>query len=605
MSNGDMGGFGMFDHAFYSSLFERVGIGIGVVDPDGYYCKVNHIWADMLGYTQEELLTKSIRDISHPSDSDKSYDSLRAMLRGDISVYRFEKRYIRKNHSEFTGELIATPYRNDSGKITGVIGVISDITEKKVLENQLLSMKDLYAGSVKVHQTLLHPNSLAFLLDEVCQIGVSYGGFVAAMVAELEPGTQSLHIRTTSCPDPEIKKILDVLELSSDPLSPAGIGTVGESVRSGKPVFINDYLSHPHTALWRERAKESNVRSVASFPLKKMGEIIGTLIVLSDKVGYFQAEILTLLTSMSESISYCLDSMEYQERLLLASTVFMEAIEGVVIMDRSGALLMANKSFYEITGYLPADIMGKNIRMFRSDLHDSKSFKSISRDLVISGKWEGEIWNRRKDGTVRLQRLLMTGVRQKDGLITHYIGFLSDITAQREEEDRIRRLAFHDVLTGLPNRALFQDRLDQAMRSAKRSGYHLGICYLDLDGFKPINDRFGHQVGDELLKEIALRLSGVIRESDTVCRFGGDEFIVLFSNLFIAEEIKPLSLGVLQEISRPFIWEGETLSVTASAGLALYPGDADRSDALLTQADWAMYQAKKSGRNQIFWKVPN
>ncbi|EQD39307.1 multi-sensor signal transduction histidine kinase, partial [mine drainage metagenome] len=163
---------------------------------------------------------------------------------------------------------------------------------------------------------------------------------------------------------------LDVLELSSDPESPAGIGTVGESVRTGRPVFINDFLAHPNTGQWKERARYANVRSVASFPLKKRGEVIGTLIVLSDKVGYFQSEVLSLLTSMSESISYCIDSLDHRENLLLSSTVFREAIEGVLITDYHGKVLMANKSFHEMTGFLPEDIIGENVRVIHSGSHD-------------------------------------------------------------------------------------------------------------------------------------------------------------------------------------------------------------------------------------------
>jgi diguanylate cyclase (GGDEF)-like protein/PAS domain S-box-containing protein len=478
-----------------------------------------------------------------------------------------------------------------------------DITNRKKLEHQLLSLKDLYAGSALVHQTLLHQNDLSALLREVCSIGVSFGGFVAAMVADLDKETRQLHIQTTACPDPEIKKILDVLELSADPDSPAGIGTVGESVRTGKPVFINDFLAHPQTGLWRERARHTNVRAVASFPLKKKGEVTGTLIVLSNKVGYFQSEVLSLLTSMSESISYCIDSLEHRENLLLSSTVFREAIEGVIIADYRGKVLMANRSFQEITGFLPEDILGRDVKIFQTDSHDPHLFRKIFRAIASSGRWEGEVWNRRQNGQIRLHRLSVVGIRSGKGEISHFIGFLSDITAQREEEDRMRRLAFHDPLTGLPNRVLFHDRLDQALRGAKRSDSLMGICYLDLDDFKPVNDRYGHQAGDELLKEVARRLERLIRESDTVCRIGGDEFIVLFSNISDCDEIEFIGNKLLQEVSKPFFWEGVSLTVTASAGLALYPHDAGNSTDLLTQSDWAMYQAKKYGRNRLFWKV--
>lgn len=602
MSQPVMGGFDPLNKDFFESVFNWAGIGIGVVDTTGSYWRINDAWAQMLGYTNEELLTKSIRDISDPSDSEKSYFSLNAMIRGEIDSYRFEKCFIRKDQKKIYCDLIATPFKNSHGKIVGVIGVMIDITNRKLLEQQLLSLKDLYAGSALVHQNLLQQKELSFLLEEVCRIGVSYGGFLAAMVADLDRSTRQLHIRTTACSDPVIKKILDALELSSDPESPAGIGTVGESVRTGKPVFINDFMAHPNTGLWKERARYSNVRSVASFPLKKKGEVTGTLIVLSDKIGYFHSEVLSLLTSMSESISYCIDSLDHRENLLLSSTVFREAIEGVIIADYHGKVLMANRSFHEITGFLPEDILGKDIRCFHSDSHDRNLFRKIFKAVASSCKWEGEIWNRRQNGQIRLHRLSVVGIKSREGQLTHFIGFLSDITAQREEEDRMRRLAFHDPLTGLPNRMLFHDRLDQALRGAKRSDSVIGICYLDLDDFKPVNDQYGHQVGDELLKEISIRLQRSIRESDTVCRIGGDEFIILFSNVLDENEMEYLGEQLLKEVSKPFPWGDELLYVTASAGLALYPHDGAGSTDLLTQADWAMYQAKKYGRNRLFWK---
>lgn len=603
MSQDSMDGFDPLNKDFFESVFNWTGIGIGVVDLYGSYWKVNDAWAQMLGYTNEELLSKSIRDISHPDDTEKSYSSLQAMIRGEIDSYRFEKRFVRKDQTEIYCDLIATPFKNSHGETVGVIGVMIDISDRKMLSQQLLSLKNLYAGSALVHQNLLQEKDLGSLLEEVCRIGVSYGGFVAAMVADLDRTTRQLHIKTTACPDPVIKKMLDVLELSSDPESPAGIGTVGESVRTGRPVFINDFIAHPNTGQWKERAKYANVRSVASFPLKKKGNVIGTLIVLSDKIGYFHSEVLSLLTSMAESISYCIDSLDHRENLLLSSTVFREAIEGVIIADYHGKVLMANRSFHEITGFLPEDILGKDIKVFHSDSHDRNLFRKIFKSVATTGKWEGEVWNRRQSGQIRLHRLSVVGISSKEGMLTHFIGFLSDITAQREEEDRMRRLAFHDPLTGLPNRMLFHDRLDQALRGAKRSDSAVAICYLDLDEFKPVNDRYGHQVGDELLKEVALRLERSIREADTVCRIGGDEFIILFPNILDENEIERLGEQLLQEVSKPFAWGDELLYVTASAGLALYPNDGAELTDLLTQADWAMYQAKKYGRNRLFWKV--
>jgi diguanylate cyclase (GGDEF)-like protein len=223
------------------------------------------------------------------------------------------------------------------------------------------------------------------------------------------------------------------------------------------------------------------------------------------------------------------------------------------------------------------------------------------------GAWEGEVWLRRRDGFPFPARVQVMAVVSADAVITHYIGILEDISERKAQEERIRHMAQHDFLTGLPNRALLEDRLHQAMPLALRNGTRLAVLFLDLDRFKLINDSLGHDVGDRLLQQVSRRLAGCVRAADTVSRQGGDEFVLLLQDLDAPEQAAAVARKILEVISEPFVVDGTQLSVTPSIGISVFPDDAPDSAPLLRNADAAMYHAKGVGRNnyQFFTRDMN
>lgn len=586
----------------FGSVLRGLGIAVAVTDREFRYFQINPKWSELFGYSSHESGEMSILEITGPDDAMSLQVQLQEIISGNSPFLKIEKRLIRKDRTIFWGHIVLTPWKRVSGEIDGVIGTVQNISEKKTLEDELLSLKKLYTGSIQVHQLLLRRPDLSFLFREVSRIGVTHGGFVAAWIILIEPETRELVKVAISTSNPLLEELLGRVELSVNPEDPSGIGSVGESIRTGKPSCINDFLSNPRTVFWRERAIRANVRSVASFPLHKRDEVVGALVVLSDREGYFQGEIVSLLSEMAESLSFGMEDSNREEQLSIAATVFNEALEGIVIMDPTGKILMVNPVFVQITGYLPEEVMGRSPKILCSGRYERVFYDQLWESLQQSGSWQGEFWNRRTNGAEYLQHLSIVGARKADGELSHYIGFLTDITSRREEENRIRKLAYHDPLTGLPNRTLFHDRLEQAIRIARRSGNHVGLCYMDLDRFKPINDHFGHQAGDDLLREVSDRLGKILRESDTVCRVGGDEFVLLFPELPGPESLLHLGRMVVEEVDRPFEWQGSILSVSASVGLALFPEDGEDVLSLLFRADRAMYQAKNSGKNRLFWK---
>lgn len=286
-----------------------------------------------------------------------------------------------------------------------------------------------------------------------------------------------------------------------------------------------------------------------------------------------------------------------QENLRLAAKVFENVLEGVLVTDANAVVLSVNPAFTAITGFTAEEIVGRNPNVLRSKFHAAEFFQNMWSVLATSGQWRGEIWNKRKSGDVFLAWQTISAVRNDEGKTTHYVSVLFDITERKRHEELVRYQAYHDVLTGLPNRQLFHDRLTQGLLHARREGEMLGVMFLDLDHFKEINDKLGHDAGDQLLREVATRLKVSVRKGDTVARLGGDEFVLLLPKIKQLENLTFLAGKVLESMRTPIKLAGGEFNVTTSIGISVYPRDGDKPDMLIKQADEAMYRAKQEGRN--------
>lgn len=295
---------------------------------------------------------------------------------------------------------------------------------------------------------------------------------------------------------------------------------------------------------------------------------------------------------------------ETEKQRKIADSVFNNINEGIIVTDPKGIVIEVNNAFCLLSGYSKDEICGSDPRFLKSGHHDSTFFKLMWDSLLRDQSWQGDIWNRRKDGAIFASKTTITAVTDNQGNVSNYIGTFSDITSQIKEHEAIEKMAYYDALTGLPNRILFKDRLGQALAQADRTKGKLAVCFLDLDKFKPVNDKFGHKAGDLLLKEIAHRLEGSIRESDTIARMGGDEFAIIIPNFTDIEELQNLMKRMLENCSQPYkISESITVQVSISIGVSFYPDHDSTGEKLLHLADQAMYKAKKEGSNQYFFKL--
>jgi diguanylate cyclase (GGDEF)-like protein/PAS domain S-box-containing protein len=285
-------------------------------------------------------------------------------------------------------------------------------------------------------------------------------------------------------------------------------------------------------------------------------------------------------------------------RQRLHSSVFEISPEAILVTDADQRIVAVNPAFTDITGYQPAEVIGERPKILSSGRHDRRFYEVLWHELAAKGRWQGEIWNRRKDGEVYPQWQTITVIRDGDGQPLHYVAIFADISERKAAEARISHLAYHDPLTGLPNRLLLRDRLTQALHAAERSGSRVGVLVLDLDHFKEINDGLGHAAGDALLQQVALRLTASVRQSDTVSRVGGDEFVIVLSGLEHEDDALLVTRKILESMKRPFELGGASVIVTPSIGVSFYPTDANTMEALLENADGAMYQSKIEGRNR-------
>jgi diguanylate cyclase (GGDEF)-like protein/PAS domain S-box-containing protein len=305
------------------------------------------------------------------------------------------------------------------------------------------------------------------------------------------------------------------------------------------------------------------------------------------------------------------EQLKAETDLRIAAVAF-QSQEAMMNTDANGVILRVNQQFTNTSGYRAEEIVGKYPNILKSGRHDANFYRAMWASLLNVGSWQGEIWDRRKNGDIYPKWLSITAVKNKEGTITHYVGSHADITERKALDEAIREMAFYDQLTQLPNRRLLDDRLRTAISACKRGGHYGALMFLDLDNFKPLNDNYGHDVGDLLLIEVAHRLTSCVREVDTVSRFGGDEFVVVISELDegnsdyiaqaqnVAEKIRTKLINPYTLLHRT---EGNPEEViehrcSASIGLVFFSGE-DRAEHILKCADKAMYKAKVAGRNQI------
>ncbi len=384
-----------------------------------------------------------------------------------------------------------------------------------------------------------------------------------------------------------------------------------------------EVLGRPLTLIIPSRHREAHVKGMNRMLAGGVSRVIGKAFeteALRKDQSEFPIELSLAqwevgeLRFVSGTIRDISERVRTEQHLRVAATTF-EAQDGVTITDANKVILRVNRAFTEITGYSADEAVGRTPHMLSSGRHDAEFYIAMWDSLARTGNWQGEIWNRRKNGEVFPEWLSITAVRGAQGEITNYVGTFADITERKAAENEIAQLAFYDQLTGLPNRRLLLDRLRHALAGSVRSNRSGALLFLDLDNFKTLNDTLGHDVGDQLLREAATRLSSCVRQSDTVARLGGDEFVIVLEDLEgpgehhpAATQAEALAIKVQGLLNQPYLLDvaayGDTINrrshqCSSSVGIALFDGEPMSAEELMKRADTAMYQAKEAGRNAL------
>ena len=382
------------------------------------------------------------------------------------------------------------------------------------------------------------------------------------------------------------------------------VGSSGQAAYLGERVVVEDVLTERNWDEFLNVAQRAGIRSCWSQPFKsRKGKVLGTFSVYHRETSTPTEQDVLWLEDIATLAALAVEKSRDESKLKLAASVFSHAREGIMITDAQGCIITVNEAFSRITGFDARDVTGKRPSILNSGRQGPAFYQAMWRALVELGFWSGEIWNRRKSGEVFAENLTISAVRDADQKVQNYVALFTDITSLKDYQSQLERIAHYDALTGLPNRVLFADRLAQALLRSQRHKKALSVVYLDLDGFKAINDTYGHACGDELLIALAQRMKAALREQDSLARIGGDEFVAVLVDLEDPNDSLVVLERLLQAAAEPVTLyragDPVVVCVSASAGSALYPLDGQDADMLLRNADHAMYRAKQSGKNRF------
>lgn len=389
----------------------------------------------------------------------------------------------------------------------------------------------------------------------------------------------------------------------------AGVGSCGTAAFTGERVIVDDIETHHYWDAYRELAAHAGLCACWSQPIhSSMGRVLGTFAIYHREAHAPTKADISIIEQSAYLASIAIERELGESELKIAAIAF-ESQEGMMVTDCNRIILRVNQAFTDITGYSAEDVVGLTPRLLSSDRQGEEFYIAMQESINNFGAWDGEIWNRRKNGDVYPEHMTITAVKDAGGTITNYVATLTDITTSKAASMEIENLAFYDPLTHLPNRRLLLDRLKQALSASARSGQRGALLFLDLDHFKTLNDTLGHDVGDLLLQQVAKRLTSCVREGDTVARLGGDEFVVLLEDLGedalgAAALTETIGEKILATLNQPYQLNIHEYHSTPSIGATLFNDRDHAIDELLKQADIAMYQSKTEGRNTLRFYDP-
>ena len=511
------------------------------VNVDGRIMDVNQATINVTGIERDQLIGSDV--FSYFTEPDLAQIGLKKVFsQGTVTDYPLAIRHVSGKVTDVLYN--ASIYRNPQGEIAGVFAAARDITARKLIEQQLETSLYYTRSLIEASLDLMVTLSIEGKIIAVNKAAEQMTGLTLAQLIDSDFALYFV--------EPE-----KLLAAHQKALTHEGVIEVPLTIKQGSDAFVEVLYN--------------------ASPYKNQSGVIEGLLGVARNVT---------------------ERNKTEQKLRLAASVFDHAWEGILITTPDGSIMNVNEAFNRITSYSRHEVLGKNPNMLSSGRQDKDFYANLWHSLKEQGHWVGEVWNRRKNGEVYAVMENISVVLDSQGKTSHYIAMISDITLLKQHQSQLERIANYDVLTGLPNRALLADRLRQAMLQSKRQKHGLALVFFDLDGFKFINDNYGHKAGDKLLIAVAENIQQVLREGDTIARLGGDEFVIVLLDQPTMAGLVPILNRLLAAAARPVQFGKRKLQVSASLGITFYPQeDVIDAEQLLRQADQSMYQAKQAGKN--------
>ncbi|MDO9239272.1 MAG: EAL domain-containing protein [Methylicorpusculum sp.] len=536
------------NEAKMSAVLENVSAYIYIKDEAGRYQYVNRNCLTLWNKTMDEVIGATDEKLFDAQSAAQILKNDRCVLVDGKAVQREEANIVTSTGKVASYWAVKIPLMRENGTIYGLCGISTDISELKRLEMSLLENEKLLSESQRIAQIgswrIALPSHNVTWSDETYRI---FQTTQDRFEQTLEAFTQRIH--------PQDREVLQA--------------------------WLKDLVENgtADSHLFKILLSESNER-------------------ILEMHGELKCDANGMPIAINGTVQDITERLQAEQQLRLNAQVFEFSREGIIITDAQNKIVAINPAYSEISGYSFQEALGKNPRLVSSGKQDKAFYKDMWQQILNQGHWQGEVINRRKNGSLYPQRLSISVIRDQSGRISHHIGILNDLSEHKAAEERIQFLSNFDPLTHLPNRDLLRDRTQLALAAAQRADSSFALMYLDVDRFKIVNDSMGPSIGDQLLKELANRLIEHLHPDDTVCRQGGDEFIFLLPNTD-AEGAAHVAQKMLELIAQPFTLEGQRMTLTASIGIAQYPQDGNELEQLAQSADAALFRAKQNGRNNF------